>query len=275
MPPGLARLAWRAGGVWMLAREALLPRRIGSAMLFAAAAAVAAWAAWPGSSASFATPGVRGYVIAMVLLLAGLPLLARPLSLQGFNYVSGLGNANIGVQQLFANTTFHYADNFTVIRGRHMMKMGAQLLREWINVFYAGNNGRSGFIDFNGRFTAQNAVNPSGTQIGEADFMLGLPDQLGRGLQSGTWGQRSNISGLYFQDDWRVTNNLTAQSRSALGIPYALGRSGEPPIEFRTSSAGRCTSPDRAARTTTAARCITATRKTFSRASASPTIPKS
>ena len=79
VPPGLARLAWRAGGVWMLAREALLLRRIGRAMLFAAAAAVAAWAAWPGSSARFATPGVRGYVITMVLLLAGLPLLARPL----------------------------------------------------------------------------------------------------------------------------------------------------------------------------------------------------
>jgi hypothetical protein len=78
VPPGRARLAWRAGGVWMLAREALLPRRIGSAMLFAAAAAVAAWAAWPGSSASSATPGVRGSVITMVLLLAGLPLLARP-----------------------------------------------------------------------------------------------------------------------------------------------------------------------------------------------------
>jgi len=77
-PPGLARLAWQAGGAWMLAREALLPRRIGSAMLFAAAAAAAAWAAWPGSSASFATPGTRGYVITMVLLLALLPLLARP-----------------------------------------------------------------------------------------------------------------------------------------------------------------------------------------------------
>jgi hypothetical protein len=77
VPPGLARLAWRAGGVWMLAREELLPRRIGRAMLFAAAAAVAVWAAWPSSSASFATPGVRGYVIAMVLLLAGLPPLAR------------------------------------------------------------------------------------------------------------------------------------------------------------------------------------------------------
>ncbi len=131
------------------------------------------------------------------------------LSLQGFNWIAGLGNANIGVQQLFANTTFHYADNLTITHGRHMMKMGGQLLREWINVFYSGNNGRSGFIDFSGRFSAQNAASPSGTQIGEADFMMGLPDQLGRGLQSGTWGQRSTIYGLYFQDDWRVNNSLT------------------------------------------------------------------
>ena len=80
-------------------------------------------------------------------------------------------------QQLFANTTFHYADNVTVIRGRHMMKMGGQALREWINVFYSGNNGRSGYINFGGRFTAQNAINPAGTQIGEADFLLGLPDR--------------------------------------------------------------------------------------------------
>jgi len=127
----------------------------------------------------------------------------------GFAYISAIGNANIGVQQLFANTTFHYADNVTLIRGRHQMKMGAQLLREWINVFYAGNNGRTGFIDFSGRFTAQNAASPSGTQIPEADFLLGMPDQLGRGLQSGTWGQRSNLFGTYFQDDWRVTNHLT------------------------------------------------------------------
>ena len=77
-PPGLPRLAWRAGGVWMLAREALLPRPIGRAALIAAAAAAAALAAWPGSSASLATTSVRGYVITMVLLLAGLSLLARP-----------------------------------------------------------------------------------------------------------------------------------------------------------------------------------------------------
>ena len=56
----------------------------------------------------------------------------------GFAYAAGLGNANIGAQQVFANTTFHYADNLTLMRGRHMMKMGGQILRQWINVFYAG-----------------------------------------------------------------------------------------------------------------------------------------
>jgi hypothetical protein len=77
-PPGLRRLAWRAGGVGLITREALMRRRIGSVMLFAVVAAAAAWAAWPGSPANLATPVDRVDVITVVLLLAGLPLLARP-----------------------------------------------------------------------------------------------------------------------------------------------------------------------------------------------------
>jgi hypothetical protein len=76
-PPGLRRLAWRAAGARLIAREALMRRGIRSAMLFAVAAAVAARAAWPGSSANSATPADRLGVITMVALLAGLPLLAR------------------------------------------------------------------------------------------------------------------------------------------------------------------------------------------------------
>jgi hypothetical protein len=75
--PGVPRLAWRAGAARLTAREALMRRGICTAMLFAAAAAVAAWAAWPGSPTSVFTPVGRVYVIAMVLL-AGLPVLARP-----------------------------------------------------------------------------------------------------------------------------------------------------------------------------------------------------
>ena len=76
VPPGLERLGWRAGGVWMLAREGLMPRQLVRAALFAVAAAVAAWAAWPEPAAGHAAVS-QFHVIATVLLLAGLPLLAR------------------------------------------------------------------------------------------------------------------------------------------------------------------------------------------------------
>ena len=127
-----------------------------------------------------------------------------------FNWATGIGNANIGVQQLFANTTFHYADNLTIIRGRHMMKMGGQLLREWINVFYSGNNGRSGYINFTGRFTAQNAASPARhtDRRGRLHARSARRHTAGA-CRSGTWGQRSTIYGFYFQDDWRATNSLT------------------------------------------------------------------
>ena len=119
---------------------------------------------------------------------------------------SGIGNANIGTQQLFANTTYHFADNLTIIRGRHMMKTGGQLLRQQMNTFYAGNNGRTGLMEFSGRWTGADS---SQFGWGDADFFLGLPERIGRGLNTGTWGHRKSIIGLYFQDDWRVTNNLT------------------------------------------------------------------
>jgi hypothetical protein len=76
VPPGLARLSWRAGGAWVLAREALLPRRLGRAALFAAAAAVAVWATWPRPGVGHVAEG-RFNAIAPVLLVAVLPLLSR------------------------------------------------------------------------------------------------------------------------------------------------------------------------------------------------------
>jgi hypothetical protein len=62
--------------VWLIVRQALTVHRPGRAALFAVAAAAAAWAAWPDPSAGHAAADQFG-VIATVLLLAGLPLLAR------------------------------------------------------------------------------------------------------------------------------------------------------------------------------------------------------
>ena len=78
VPPGLARLSWRAGGAWVLAREALLPRRLGRAALFAVAASVTAWAIWPRPGVGHVAEG-RFNAIAPVLLVAVLPLLSRRL----------------------------------------------------------------------------------------------------------------------------------------------------------------------------------------------------
>ena len=133
------------------------------------------------------------------------------MALQGFAYSTTLGNANDGLQQFFTTNVFHGIDNVTMIFGRHMVKTGGQFIRQQVNTFYAGNNGRTGYINFTGRFTTPNAVNPNpqGLLIGEADFVLGLPSDLGRGVSTGTWGHRSTVYGVYVQDDWRATNNLT------------------------------------------------------------------
>jgi len=76
VPPGLTRLAWRAGGVWVLARGALMPRRLVRVGLFAAASAGAGWVAWPQLGVGHVAEG-RFNAIAPVLVLAVLPLLSR------------------------------------------------------------------------------------------------------------------------------------------------------------------------------------------------------
>ena len=77
VPPGLARLAWRAGGVRLIAREALLMRRAARTLVFAAAAAWVARVAWPGPAGNPATAVDRLNVVTVLAVLAVLPLLVR------------------------------------------------------------------------------------------------------------------------------------------------------------------------------------------------------
>jgi hypothetical protein len=76
VPAGWPRLAWRAGGVLLIAKEGQMARRISILMLFAAAAGAAAWGAWPGSPVSHGAAAQGGIIITLALLV-GLPLLTR------------------------------------------------------------------------------------------------------------------------------------------------------------------------------------------------------
>lgn len=136
----------------------------------------------------------------------------------GSSFVNGIGDANTGTQQLFADTVIQFEDSLVITHGQHIFRTGFQYKRNRVNTFYAGNNGRTGFMNFSGRYTA--GPDPlsvaGGTGDGGADFFLGLPDALGRGVNTGTWGQRSHVIAGYFQDDWRFSNTLTLN----LGLRY-------------------------------------------------------
>jgi hypothetical protein len=134
--------------------------------------------------------------------------------------VGPFGSQNVGTAELFGDTVFQYKDDLVITHSRHVFHTGFQYWRRRINTYEAGTNGRTGFMNFSGRFTSgpgQLEVSGGGSGAGEADFLLGLPDSFGRGISSTeTWGQRANVFGVYFQDDWRATETLTLN----LGLRY-------------------------------------------------------
>lgn len=114
-----------------------------------------------------------------------------------------------------ANTTkqfdniFQGQDNFSKIIGTHTLKFGANFHYDqagllWPNLTSNGNFG------FNG--------NETGSDV--ADFLIGAPFFFAQGSPNG-FPNRSHYLGVYGQDSWRVSRNLT--------LNYGL-RSGRQPV---------------------------------------------
>ena len=77
VPAGRRRLAWLAGGAWFSVRQSVSAGRLGYPLVFAAAVAGAAWSAWSGPAGDSAIAINRVDVIAIAMMLAGLPWAVR------------------------------------------------------------------------------------------------------------------------------------------------------------------------------------------------------
>jgi hypothetical protein len=111
----------------------------------------------------------------------------------GFNSYA-LGTNTNELNQI--GNTFQWIDNFSKVLGDHSLKFGAEFHYDQVNV--------NAIAQFNGSFLF------FGSETGSdfADFLLGIPSQYNQSQLQPFYG-RNHYLGLYGQDTWRLTHNLT------------------------------------------------------------------
>ncbi|MGD1096316.1 MAG: TonB-dependent receptor [Bryobacteraceae bacterium] len=94
------------------------------------------------------------------------------------------------------NGSFQVQDNLSKVMGNHSFKFGGQFMLQTVKLLPD--------------FTANGQFQFTGYQTGSdfADFLLGLPSLYSQGFSPAFY-QRSNYAGVFAQDSWRATSNLT------------------------------------------------------------------
>jgi hypothetical protein len=130
---------------------------------------------------------------------------------QGFTGILPLAPETEGVESVAFNSftigtntnelhqtgnTYQWLDNFSKVIGTHTLKFGGEFHYDQVNV--------DAIAQFNGSFLF------FGTETGSdfADFLLGAPSQYNQSQLNAFYG-RNKYVGLYAQDSWRLTNQLT------------------------------------------------------------------
>ena len=159
--------------------------------------------------------------------------------------IQGIGSFGDGSSfpQVRLDDKYQFINNFTVNAGDHTFKMGGDII---IYQQYMILHSRER-LTFNSNFT-RDPRSPGTTGDGFADFLLGYPTQTARRVGIEDADLRSNFYQFYFQDDWKVGENVTLN----LGLRYEYGTPYYDVRDFRSSfdpTTGQLIYPDNPAGT--------------------------
>jgi hypothetical protein len=136
-----------------------------------------------------------------------------------FPTTSFSGNCCLGlapeVNAIQKEQVFDFSDVITMIRGRHILHFGGELLVYRTDETTWGNI-NSGTFSYTGAYT-QSTVGDSSTGIGYADFLLGQTQSWSAAVVP-EYGPRAKNPQMFIQDDIKVRPNLTLN----LGLRYQI-----------------------------------------------------
>jgi hypothetical protein len=136
----------------------------------------------------------------------GLPLL-------DFSDVGSIGTP-LSLPSIQVQNTYSFSDNLTVTRGKHSLKVGAEIRREEFTILQPVAS--RGHLNFGNTFT-DNPANPGSGGSGFASFLIGLPD-FGEMTSVHNVDYQRPVYAFYIQDNYKVTPALTLN----LGLRYDL-----------------------------------------------------
>ena len=134
--------------------------------------------------------------------------------------ISGIYGLGPGVHANYKENVFDLSDVVTMVRGRHSLHFGGELLMYRADSTAWGNI-NSASLGYTGVYTQQDNINPKpvgGSSY--ADFLLGYTQNWSAGY-SPEYGGRLKDPAFFFQDDWKLTPKLTLN----LGLRWE-GRTG-------------------------------------------------